>query len=473
MSVMRRYENILSQKVKQKDMFNLLRNWITSETSVEATASFAENILKSGRFVLKTNNKNFEIQTIHFGNKDITAYEDNYLISSIIIDEDRNLYIDNKGVLIFNKKEENWVCSIKSETLKNNQSADINFDGFDFTPSFLKYCQTQKKLGENIGFRLTNRPIHLRWEDYEEVKHLLKDDVIFYKPISLIRITDETLLKKATEELKIETAVWIDDDPDLFDDLKDDGELDCSKIPNENSISYYPPFGYSKTYLLDENSDLNTIIKDIKQRVDEYHIENCMLRADYEKGLIWRRASELDCYHTIIDDLKQENAGLKKDIGELKILSKQKLPVSVGSIAKTKNTVNVSKEPLIFNGDNKELYDGEIKDMVRSSLEEYREKYVQDGTRRADVLDSILKENKSTGICNKKATEISSALKDYDGASPKNIATLEKLGFKVKSKSKHLKIQWYDPRYTYSIATTPSDINAAENIIHSIIKMCL
>lgn len=473
MSVIRRYENELSAKVKQKDMFELLKDWVTNDFKKPENSKFSEHLIKSGIYAAKTDTGYVSVRTIHVGNT-VSPYEDNYLFDTKIVYENRNLFINEKGYLLYDKDNNNWNCSIKTEVMPNDQTQEINSDGFDFTPSFLKFCRKYKLLGTNLGFRITNRPVRLRWEDFDEVRHLLNRDALFYKPITLLRIQDDNNLKQAIDGLCVDTAVWVDDDPDLFEDLKE--ELDEDSIPSDNSITYYPPFGKNKTYSLKElkeNEDLTNIISDIKNRVNIYHVENCILQHDYEEGVHARSSAELEYYKSIIDTLKNENAGLKKDIGELKLLSKQKVTVPVTKVAKTKKTVTISKEPLVFNGELNELYDGEIKDMILASLEEYRSKYVQDKTRRADVLDSVLTANSSSGICNKKAQDISTALKNYDGASPKNIATLEKLGFKVKSKSNHLKIQWYDPKYTYSIATTPSDVNAAENIVHNIIKMFL
>lgn len=470
MSVIRRYENELSVKVKQKDMFELLKNWINDEISQEKNVSFSENILKAGIQIIRTDATNLCLKTIHFG-AGMNPYEDNYIFNLITVLEDRNLFIEEKGYLVYEKENEEWICSVKTETMPNDQTQEVDCKDFDFTPSFLKYCQKQKKLGTNLGFRITNRPIRLRWEDSEKVAYLLNQKTVFYKPITLLRTENEAFLKKVINDLSIDTALWIDDDPDLFEDLKQD--VDAKLIPEEETISYFPPFGKSEIYPLTDNEDLESIIQEIKEKVNKYYIENCILHYDYDNGVTDRLVAEVESYKSIIEKLKDENAGLKKDVGELKVLSKQKLSVPVSKVAKTKKTVNISKEPLVFNGKIDELYDGEIKDMVLASLKEYRSKYVQDKTRRADVLDSVLEANSSSDICNKKAQDISNALKDYDGASPKNIAALEKLGFKVKSKSNHLKIQWYDPKYTYSIATTPSDVNAAENIVHNIIKMFL
>lgn len=473
MSVVRRYENALSTKVKQSDLFELLKNWIQTEFSSEENSLFSKHILNSGIHGFKNDDTFLIIQTVHYIDEEYTPYNDDYFYKLQTVIEDKNLFIEESGYIAYKNNE--WICSIKTEAMPNDQQKEQNCENFDFTPSFLKYCQKEKKLGTNLGFRITNRPVRLRWEDFEEVNHLLNQDVLFYKPITLLRITNEDILKKAIDGLKINTAVWIDDDPDLFEDLKQDEKL-SEKIPEEDTISYYPPFGVVSKYSVKNDSDVNDAIADIKKQVGYYHVENCILQYNYDDAVNFRRNAEIESFKSTIDELKRENAGLKKDIGELKLLTKQKMPVSVGKITKTgktKTTVNIAKEPLLFNGKLNELYDGEIKDIVRSSLEEYRNKYVQDGTRRADILDSILIENKSNGVCNQKAKELEEALKNYDCASPKNIAALEKIGFKVKSKTNHLKLQWYEPKYTYTMATTPSDINANENNIHNIVKMFL
>lgn len=65
-------------------------------------------------------------------------------------------------------------------------------------------------------------------------------------------------------------------------------------------------------------------------------------------------------------------------------------------------------------------------------------------------------------------------MKTESTTSPLFVSAMEKLGFKVKSKSNHLKLQYMgDPRYTIVLSKTPSDMNANKNATREIINKCL
>ena len=89
-------------------------------------------------------------------------------------------------------------------------------------------------------------------------------------------------------------------------------------------------------------------------------------------------------------------------------------------------------------------------------------------------MDSVLQNTTYDKKIKAKEKEIVDAMKAENTASPAFLSSIEKLGFKVKSKSNHTKLQYMnDPRYTIVIAKTPSDINANKNATREIINKCL
>jgi hypothetical protein len=112
--------------------------------------------------------------------------------------------------------------------------------------------------------------------------------------------------------------------------------------------------------------------------------------------------------------------------------------------------------PVLFMGEEDDLYQGEIKDLVLSTLIKGMEG-VEPKTRRHDVLGDIIQSNDYQGTSEKRAEEIKRLLSNYSGMTPKLKHGLEAIGF-LFDESDHQKVKYYgDDRYTVVYASTPSD----------------
>lgn len=72
----------------------------------------------------------------------------------------------------------------------------------------------------------------------------------------------------------------------------------------------------------------------------------------------------------------------------------------------------ITEIPLLYYGTEDELFEGEIKDQILGMLSNQL-KNVKKKTRKEDILQDILKSNKSTDVLNKKQAEIKRILKGY------------------------------------------------------------
>jgi hypothetical protein len=112
--------------------------------------------------------------------------------------------------------------------------------------------------------------------------------------------------------------------------------------------------------------------------------------------------------------------------------------------------------PILHMGDEDDFYQGEIKDLVLSSLT--REiKNVEPNTRRYDVLMDVIQANNYQNISENRAAEAKHLLSNYSGMTPKLKHGLEEIGF-IFDEADHQKVKYYgDDRYTVIYASTPSD----------------
>ena len=114
-------------------------------------------------------------------------------------------------------------------------------------------------------------------------------------------------------------------------------------------------------------------------------------------------------------------------------------------------------------GDEDDFYQGEIKDIVLSTLQSALSNTLE-SSRRADVLTDIIRRNEYQHLGEKKKQKIKDLLKGYDGLSNSLKQELIAFGFEIKEEGKHYKLTYFgDERYITVLAKTPSDHRAGKN----------
>lgn len=121
------------------------------------------------------------------------------------------------------------------------------------------------------------------------------------------------------------------------------------------------------------------------------------------------------------------------------------------------NREGSSSGALLAAGSEQEFYPNEKKEILLDILLNARKRLV-DGTRRADVVDSILAENKAEGILEKRAGELKTILKGYKNMNATTRSKLEDLGIDIEETKRHYKLRYYgDSRYIIPLACSGSD----------------
>lgn len=129
--------------------------------------------------------------------------------------------------------------------------------------------------------------------------------------------------------------------------------------------------------------------------------------------------------------------------------------------------------PILMMGDEDDFYQGEIKDMVLSALEDAI-KTLRQKSRRADVFNDIIQQNGYEHLGDKKKQKIKDLLKGYDGLKNSLKQELIAFGFEIKEDGRHYKLTYYgDERYSTILAKTPSDHREGKNQSSDICKSML
>ena len=134
---------------------------------------------------------------------------------------------------------------------------------------------------------------------------------------------------------------------------------------------------------------------------------------------------------------------------------------------------NMSEIPLLFFGEEEELYEGEIKDIILDVLAEYVKRN-NNKKRRMDIIQDILNINDFNDIQAEKHLKIKKILKGYTNMPNTMRRELEEFGYTIASDGKHYKLTYYDDsRYVATMAKTSSDGRAGDNLASEIIKLML
>lgn len=132
-----------------------------------------------------------------------------------------------------------------------------------------------------------------------------------------------------------------------------------------------------------------------------------------------------------------------------------------------------SQTPIIVSGEEQDLYEGEVKEIVLEILEEYR-KSCHEGSRRQHVIDDILQCNEYKHLPEKKREILKKALKGYRSLNGSLKNELESLGIEITSDGKHYKWSYFgDNRYVVTAAKTSSDARSGMNLAAIMEKLML
>ena len=131
-------------------------------------------------------------------------------------------------------------------------------------------------------------------------------------------------------------------------------------------------------------------------------------------------------------------------------------------------TAQSSANGLIQRGDEQDLYQHEIVDIIVDALNDaYRT--ARDGSRRQHILQDLIKANPASGTRQAMEEEIKTLLKTYQDMDAKTRNALARIGFDLTEDGKHYKAVFQgDGRYTFSFSKTSSDHRAGKNLASDI-----
>lgn len=271
----------------------------------------------------------------------------------------------------------------------------------------------------------------------------------------------------------------------------------------------YEPDGYDQKLSLDIDDETEYENKAIifypstQKQVDiiecteksKDHIENRIINAVYSY-MIQRVRKNIDTWDGILNEqlhlknmellksketIEEENDYLYEEFGDqLKKMEEtnakqnneiQRLTAEVQGLRMKFS--DRSQIPIIVAGEEKDFYEGEIKEIILEILEEYK-KSCHEGSRRQHVIDDILQCNEYKHLPEKKREILKKALKGYRSLNGSLKNELEALGIEITSDGKHYKWSYFgDSRYVVTAAKTSSDARSGMNLSAIMEKLML
>lgn len=317
-------------------------------------------------------------------------------------------------------------------------------------------------LGKCAGFRISSMPIQLRFDDLSELEKLTSGQS---RPcIPVILTGNEDFLSQWGPFNGMALILDADDLSMLADE---------ENMPHtDNEVYLFMPSGQKKKYLIENSTGKDADF--VTQRVFTDILENQDIAMEAKihqysaisESLIRGYADALAARSKEISDLKDQ---LKREKEKCSLMFEAN---KKSNLLKQQSIKLSSTDCVGLKKGGSEYYGGEIKMMLLDCLKEYRASSVKDGTRRAEILDNVLKANSVPDSNNPlylRRQEIREILTGFDGATPKILNDLEKVGLKMSGGGKHIKGKWYgNDKYRVTIPTTPSDVRAEKNLIAEI-----
>lgn len=213
----------------------------------------------------------------------------------------------------------------------------------------------------------------------------------------------------------------------------------------------------------------NVIQYGIAQRKDRLltwnGVMSAMLNAQLKHQISIRAAAEIakqeaedeveKVYEAFDEDLKtlQEKVAELTKANEALQYENQGLRAKYGDAA----------APLLYLGDEEDFYQGEIRDMVLSTLDEALSA-TEKATRKADVLEDILDNNPYYHLSEERKKKVKTLFKGYKNLTGAMRQELLSLGLEITEAGKHYKLTYHgDQRYMVTVGKTPSDNRSGDN----------
>ena len=391
---------------------------------------------------------------------------------------DENNIIWNTDIVV------NFNTHIFSIKIDRETTADtIGFIPQFKTPILVNMLLDGDFIGMDNDLEISAKEIPIKKDNYKVIENIICRNTVYSMPVIYVtKSWGRYPLRVHTLAYRLRGVahVLIEEDADVCKFLKDS----CRGMNSHHgSIGIYYP-GSSAPYKIitprryegQEETLIDRIVNMVCRYMNQQArdkmmtwegVQNELLKLRYVSATEKKAKAEnevSEVYENFSDELEEKERTIEELNNRVMALQAE----NQGLRAKYEQ---VSEIPLIYYGEEDELYEGEIKDHILETLQKQMQQ-VKKGTRKELILQDILESNELTGALEEKRAEIKRILKGYTKVGDSLKRDLKAYGFIITKDGGHYKLTYKgDSRYLFTMASSGSDSQrGGENLIGDIIR---
>lgn len=456
----------VKESLSQDDLINLVIEW---------NQGSPHNKISNLNWDGKKRNIKFEDGNLSLAIEEIRTYN---TIAIRFHQFDENNIIWNTDIVV------NFNTHIFSIKIDRETTADtIGFIPQFKTPILVNMLLDRDFIGMDNDLEISAKEIPIKKDNYKVIENIICRNTVYSMPVIYVtKSWGRYPLRVHTLAYRLRGVahVLIEEDADVCKFLKDS----CRGMNSHHgSIGIYYP-GSSAPYKIitprryegQEETLIDRIVNMVCRYMNQQArdkmmtwegVQNELLKLRYVSATEKKAKAEnevSEVYENFSDELEEK----KRTIEELNNRVMALQAENQGLRAKYEQ---VSEIPLIYYGEEDELYEGEIKDHILETLQKQMQQ-VKKGTRKELILQDILESNELTGALEEKRAEIKRILKGYTKVGDSLKRDLKAYGFIITKDGGHYKLTYKgDSRYLFTMASSGSDSQrGGENLIGDIIR---
>ena len=351
------------------------------------------------------------------------------------------------------------------------------------TPILVNMLLDRDFIGMDNDLEISAKEIPIKKDNYKVIENIICRNTVYSMPVIYVtKSWGRYPLRVHTLAYRLRGVahVLIEEDADVCKFLKDS----CRGMNSHHgSIGIYYP-GSSAPYKIitprryegQEETLIDRIVNMVCRYMNQQArdkmmtwegVQNELLKLRYVSATEKKAKAEnevSEVYENFSDELEEKERTIEELNNRVMALQAE----NQGLRAKYEQ---VSEIPLIYYGEEDELYEGEIKDHILETLQKQMQQ-VKKGTRKEIILQDILESNELTGALEEKRAEIKRILKGYTKVGDSLKRDLKAYGFIITKDGGHYKLTYKgDSRYLFTMASSGSDSQrGGENLIGDIIR---
>jgi len=359
-------------------------------------------------------------------------------------------------------------------------------------PYFLKLLMRENVLGSDGGLHISEYP-HSFGATADEQQVLtqlcLEDAGAFRLPVVYLTrdwFTEQCVVDEGelTRRLCGVAHVLVESDKEVSRTLKD--LCHGQNVYNGGMAIYFPSVSAAaKRFIPYDGMDVEKVMTQMVRMIFRYMNQQKRERLDTWDGIQmmqmrWQTKQLLAEKRRIEENRKQTSKEKEqywdeyvKAQTQVEALTEQNARLQSELAVLRARVDSMGENPLLYYGDEKEFYQGEMLEFVRTALSEKLDRLPKEKDRHlrcADVLQDLLNANECEEIQAQRQTALKRVLKGYRTLTPEIQSTLIDVGFRI-TEGKHYKLTYYDDeRYTVPMAKSGSDWRGGDNLFSEIKK---